>query len=118
MKYIVSRTSRGYYDNEVPCEGALKSMHANWHIRTCNEEEFNKRFSTREGLWRSKGTEHHVTSNGHIARRGKDKAYWTIEINTLEELFNFSIEHGEIIIRAFTFKDESPSIEIYDDYRE
>jgi len=42
------------------------------------------------------------------------RTFWTIEINTLEELNYLAEKYGEIIISM----GDTPSIEIYDDYRE
>jgi hypothetical protein len=42
--------------------------------------------------------------------------YWTIEIDSLEELLGFAERNkGEIIVRA---GGEPPGLEIYDDFRE
>lgn len=38
---------------------------------------------------------------------------YEVEINTLEQLLDFSKRHGDLV-----FKGDPPSIEIYDDYRE
>ena len=40
-----------------------------------------------------------------------------IEINTIEELFEFSKKHGKLVFAAKA-SEELPYIEIYDDYRE
>ncbi len=116
MKYIVSRTSA--YGEEKPCEEAFKHPYENWHTRTCNEEEFNKLFSDREGLWRSKGRNHTVTDKGYITRQQDDTMEWTIEINSLEELNAFASKYGELVISPDAYSSKSPEIEIYDNYRE
>lgn len=41
---------------------------------------------------------------------------WTIEINTIEDLLSFISKNGKIILHPC--KNEAPSIEIYDSYRE
>lgn len=50
------------------------------------------------------------------------KDFWTIEINTLDELLSLFDNYGKIIIReANDYNDEPVGfnvIEIYDDYRE
>ena len=40
---------------------------------------------------------------------------WAVQINTLNELYDFVKEHGNIIISII---DSDPKIEIYDEYRE
>lgn len=43
---------------------------------------------------------------------------WTVEINSIEDLVDFTDKYGNIIIKSRdTFHPES-SIEIYDDFRE
>lgn len=41
-----------------------------------------------------------------------------IEINTIEELWNFRLKQGNPIIINTTWPDELPELEIYDGYRE
>ncbi len=118
MLYTIKRTS--IYDDKVsPCEKAFKAKHEYWHTRTCTEDEFNKRFSDREGMWRSKGKNHSTLNDGqYITRQEKDAELWSIEINSIEELMAFVAHNGEIIIKPEGYNTKSPEIEIYDDYRE
>lgn len=112
MKFRITRTS--VYDDVKPCEKAVKGKYLYTHTRTCTEEEFNKRFAHREGLWRSKGINHRVDSRGYIQREDERKGF-LIEINTLEELVAFVDEVGDIVISK---DNPMPEIEIYDDYGE
>lgn len=41
----------------------------------------------------------------------------TIEVNTLEELINFTNKYGSVVLRK-DYNDEGFCIELYDDYRE
>ena len=116
MKYIVKRTS--LWNKGKPCEEAFKHPHEQWHTRTCTEDEFNERFSLKEGLWRDKGTNHSITEEGWITRQEPDTMEWTVEINSLEELNDFANKHGQLIISSKSYFSKSPEIEIYDDYRE
>lgn len=116
MDFIITKTS-DYFNEEPPCEGALKKPFPVIHVRTCNEEEFNRKFSEREGLWRSKGTNHTVTNEGYIQRQEPDKERWCVTINSLDELMAFYETHGQIIIGS-DYQSHTPSIEIYNDYRE
>lgn len=43
---------------------------------------------------------------------------WYIDINSLEELLKFEEKYGEIIITTSIFDNKTPTIEIYDYYRE
>ena len=115
MEFIITRTSMLY---AKPCDNAYEAKHPDYHIRTCTEEQFNERFSSREGLWRSKGKDHCITEEGFIERREKDKKCWTIKIESMEELESLSKNYGPLVVDMNTYKDESPTIEIYDDYRE
>ncbi|NCU26025.1 hypothetical protein EOM86_04805 [Candidatus Nomurabacteria bacterium] len=114
MKFRITRTSSNYFYEKRPCEKAVKGTYLYTHTRTCTEEEFNRKFADREGLWRSKGINHRVNSRGYIQREDERKGF-LIEINTLEELVAFVDEVGDIIISK---DNPMPEIEIYDDYRE
>ena len=116
MKYIIKRTS--VWNEEKPCDEAFKHPHEKWHTRTCTEEEFNKRFSSMEGLWRDKGTNHSITEKGWITRQEPDTMEWTIEINSLEELNAFADKYGQLVVSPEAYSSKSPEIEIYDYYRE
>ncbi len=107
MDYQIKRTSLG---GEKPCKEAFEKSVPNWHERTCSEEEFNRKFSEREGKWRDKGTNHKCGKN-FVRRREGNKIIWAVKIDTIEQLIKFSKKYGKMI---FTEK----SIEIYDDYRE
>jgi len=110
MIYKVRKTSL-YNDDTAPYEWAIKRFFPYWHTRTCTEEYFNKNFSTREGLWRDNWNNHSITDKWYITRQEDDREYWSIEINTLEELEKFVKQNWEIV---FNWEE----IEIYDDYRE
>jgi hypothetical protein len=113
MKFRITRTS--VYDNVKPCEKAVEGTHLYTHTRTCTEEEFNKRFAHREGLWRSEGINHRVDSRGYIQREDEREGF-LIEINSLEELLELITEVDCPVVIS---KDNPmPEIEIYDDYRE
>jgi hypothetical protein len=116
MNFIISRTSQ-YFNENPPCEESFKKPLPSFHIRTCTEEEFNKRYSDREGLWRSEGTNHTVTEEGYIKRQEADKEEWCVNIKSIEELMSFHEKHGTLIIKR-GYSSLVPEIEIYDDYRE
>lgn len=115
MKFIISRTSN--YGESSPHPKAKQEKCEHWHTRTCTEEVFNERFSHREGLWRSKGTDHTITKEGWITRREDDQLQWVIKINSLKELISLS-EECKIIVSGIDETYNLPGIEIYDDYRE
>ena len=116
MKYLIKRTS--IWSEEKPCDEAFKHPHENWHTRTCNEDEFDQCFSSREGLWRSKGRNQTITEEGNITRQEDDTMEWTVEINSLDELNKFSDKYGKLVLSHRAYGSNSPQIEIYDDYRE
>lgn len=115
MIYIIERTS--CYNDKAPCEEAVKRSFERWYTPSCSEEEFNKRFSAKQGLWRSKGKNHTLTEEG-VTRIEREEELWSIEINSLDELQKLSEKYGELIIKAPDYGLKAPSIEIYDDYRE
>lgn len=82
-------------------------------------EEFDKKFSEREGKWLEKGTNHRINARGYITRDMELVNEWGIEINSLEELMNFQKEVGTNLVLETSYIDgKTPCIEIYDDYRE
>lgn len=113
MKFIITRIA-----GEVPESlGATMQPHECWQTRTLSELEFNKKFSDREGAWRSKGKNHTTKENGWVTRQVEDIERLTIEINSLEDLMKIVNEFGQCVVSP---PDDirAPSIEIYDDYRE
>jgi hypothetical protein len=110
MKCVIRRTS--IWGEEKPCEEAYRDDVIYLHERTCTEEEFDKKFSHREGLWRSKGFDHSTPNNGKHILRKQNANEWVADID-LEE---FSKKYGRII---YCFDNYTiPTVEIYDDYRE
>ncbi len=55
----------------------------------------------------------------YVTRTSDWKYKEQVEINTLEELIDFVRDNGDIIIqKPYPYRDNLPSIEIYDDWRE
>ena len=102
--------------DECPCEEAFTQAIPDWRIRTCTEEEYNAKWAEREGgPWASIGTNHHITKKGWIKRQEGFLSAWAVEINTIEELKEFSEKYGKLV---FSCEEGIQAIEIYDDYRE
>ena len=116
MKFTVTRTS--VYGNNAPCEEAKSGMFEQWRVRTCTERYFNKHYAKREGLWKSKGRNHYVNSEGNICRQVEDEQLWYVEFDTLIHLLEFCSTYGEVVINSSAYSDRDGEIEIYDDYRE
>ena len=115
MKFRITRTSSDYFDEARPCKKAVEGKYLHTRTRTCAEEEFNRKFAYREGLWRSKGINHRVDDRGYIQREDEREG-WLIEINTLEELIELI---AEVDCPVVISKDNPmPEIEIYDGDRE
>ena len=115
MKLEVKRTS--IWGDEKPCENATQAMVPHYDTRSCSESDYDNRVrilshGSDAKRWSEYGTEHTVKPNGHIIRRVEDKKVWVIDINSIDDLFNFVDANGDCVIS----KDRS--IEIYDDYRE
>lgn len=123
MIFEISRTSEWSSETQKPCEEAFQMQVPKWHVRTCTEEEYDKRFAKSEGgKWREIGEQHHVTEDGFITRHEGTRPAWVVSLNTLEELVDFFKKHGNLILRKAYDSDGDgsglPAIEIYDDYRE
>lgn len=115
MEFVVRKTSNGHIK---PCEEAYKTQIERWETRICSEQDFDRKFSQKEGTWKSKGDKHKVNKDGHITRFVGMSEAWAMDFKTIEDLFDFVKEHGDIIVKEEPFSSNKPEIEIYDDYRE
>ena len=82
-------------------------------------EEFDAKFSKREGKWLEVGSNHRVDKQGFITRDREEEDTYGIKINSLEELMDFFNKvNEEIVLRKSWIDNKTPCLEIYDDYRE
>lgn len=118
MIFQVIRTSQ--WNNEKPFKDCIPIKLTMVETRTFRTpEEFDNKFGDREGKWLNRGTNHRVDARGYITRDMGFKDAWGIEISSLEELMDFKEEVGEELVLITSWIDnETPCIEIYDDYRE
>ena len=117
MEFLIRSTSGGV-ENKI--SNTTIKKYTKREVRTCSTfEEFDKRFSRREGTWLSKGV-NHKTSKGRIQREFPNGAEgYFIEINSIEELLELQKEvRSELIITSATDNESILAIEIYNDYRE
>jgi len=116
--FEITRTST--WSDEKPCAHAIEIYLTKVQTRTLGSpEEFDNRFGETEGKWLESGTNHRLDEEGYITRDMDTRKCWGIEINSLEELMEFKENINEAIIIAKSGIDyKTPSIEIYDDYRE
>ena len=116
--FEVRRTS-GLVD-ECPYEKCIPIKLTRVETRTLKmPEEFDAKFSKREGKWLEVGSNHRVDKQGFITRDREERDTYGIEINSLEELMNFMDEVDEsIVLRESWIDNKTPCLEIYDDYRE
>lgn len=101
MEFLLTSTSREV-EKQIPNTTIKK--YTKREVRTCSTfEEFDKRFSRREGTWLSKGV-NHKTSKGRIQREFPNGAEGHfIEINSIEELLEFQREvRSELVITSAT----------------
>ena len=116
--FEVRRTS--YWNDECPYEKCIPIKLTRVETRTLKTpEEFDAKFSKREGKWLEVGSNHRVDKQGFITRDREEKDAYGIEINSLEELMNFMDEVDESIVLRESWSDNKTScLEIYNDYRE
>lgn len=115
MKFIITRTSFYMYSNveRKPHEKAKEEKYLTTDQRLFQSfEEYDKKYLI---PFTSVGTNHRINEKG-IARDFEVKE-WFIEINSLEDLLDFSKKEGPLIINTEE-NNLYPTIEIYDDYRE
>jgi hypothetical protein len=120
MKVMIKRTSE--WDDEIkPCGEAFKENYTRIDERSFDEPVkipfYNGNKERAENDWYGSGRNHR-TENGRIKRDFDDVA-WFIEINSLEELFDFVNKYKEKIVFGTSYDNkEIFEIEIYDSYRE
>lgn len=122
MRFFIYRTSRGFYSDERPIDGAIRRKYTPKDVRSVDDPikipayRDNPEKARRE--WYEEGYNHRV-ENGRIVRDMEPQFAWYIEIGSLKQLVNLMQEHGEIILRETPLTGiDGPAIEIYDDYRE
>lgn len=116
--FEVRRTS-GLAD-ECPYEKCIPIKLTRVETRTLKTpEEFDAKFSKREGKWLEVGSNHRVDKQGFITRDREEEDTYGIKINSLEELMDFFNKvNEEIVLRKSWIDNKTPCLEIYDDYRE
>ena len=116
--FEVRRTS-GLAD-ECPYEKCIQIKLTRVETRTLKTpEEFDAKFSKREGKWLEVGSNHRVDKQGFITRDREEEDTYGIEINSLEELMDFFNKvNEEIVLQKSWIDNKTPCLEIYDDYRE
>ena len=116
--FEVKRTSCWY--DECPYEKCIPIKLTRVETRTLKTpEEFDAKFSKREGKWLEVGSNHRVNEQGFITRDREEEDTYGIEINSLEELMSFFNEVKEKIVLQKSYIDnKTPCLEIYDDYRD
>lgn len=116
MLFEVVRTS--IWDKQKPYEKCIQIKLKRVEKYYISVEEFIKRYSDKGDKWFNRGKNHRI-KNGCILRDFEDVQSWGIKINTLEELMKFKKEvDTELVITKSIIDEETPCIEIYDDYRE
>lgn len=118
MIFQVVRTSQ--CNDEKPFKDCIPIKLTSVETRTLRTpEEFDNKFGDREGKWLNRGTNHRVDASGYITRDRGFKDAWGIEINSIEELIDFQESVGEELVLGTSMIDNNtPCIEIYDDFRE
>lgn len=123
MRFKIERTSL-WDDDVAPCPEATKGEVDRWDIRTFKSpEEHDAKLADRMGAWHDRGTDHTVITGPRggaqgIKRKVESEAAWYVEIATLEDPWAFSEQHGELILKTARADGVTPTIEIYDNYRE
>jgi len=116
MKFIITRAScKQVDDTGRPCEEAFLDSLPYIDEYDLTEEEYDAMYSFR---WREHGTNHIVTEEGYIQRTLDLHTPFVVELNTFEELLEFSKKYGELVFSTTSSFLGAGSIEIYDDYKE
>lgn len=116
MKFVVSRTSQG---SGCPCEEAELMKIKRVETRTLRTpEEFDAKFSLREGKWLEVGSNHRINKEGYITQDNGKISVYGVSISSLSDLIKFAEKYGDLVIQKCMWNNEKYEIEIYDDYRE
>ena len=124
MRFRVSRTSE--WDETVrPCEEAEAGTAQVWDRRTFSSPEAHDAKLGPGTLvdnpaWVDRGTEHGRWGDGKdggIQRRLADKTAWFVELDSLDALLAFGDKHGGQLVVSREY-DVTPTLEIYDTWRE
>lgn len=120
MIFEVTRTSNNYnLKRNIPHEKCIliKLKLVDKH-KFLTPELYDKNKPSNCKKWFDDGTNHR-TEDDCIVRDLEEKEVWGIEINSLEELLEFvnEVDH-EVIISRSLVDCKTPSLEIYDDWRE
>ena len=115
MKFMVTRTSSSFDDDQAPCAGAVLETYTRLDVRTVSDPSQLKAAWDRDN-WYLKGGNHRVES-GKIVRDFDDQA-WFIEVADLDALLAFYHKHGSIVLTSRYDNPTMIQLEIYDDYRE
>lgn len=113
MKFQIKRTSM--WDDKKPCEEAVADKLVSVDVRSVSSPE--KLTCMTAEKWYGEGTNHRII-NGNIARDLDKRDCYVVKINTLKELMGLQDKYGDLIISTSYIDRATPSIEIYDDYRE
>ena len=113
MEFMITRASD--WANVKPCDEAYAKNYMRKDIRTLKSfEEYDNRFRDN---FLDTGINHKINDDGYIEREFEDEG-WFVEIDTLEELLEFTNKYGDIVFGKTYRNYEMNGIEIYDDYRE
>lgn len=119
MKIKITRTSGWSFDPEYPPHPSAfisKLPKFTTHVRTCKTfEEFDNRFSSREGTWLSKGKNHRLGLGCIMREEPQTGDGWYIKLGSLNALEDFIQENGECVL---SHENGEMTLEIYDSYRE
>ena len=117
MKFIVKRASI-WDENTQPCEEAkLEKLVAIDERNVSDPSIFGSKETARTWYTDPKYFNHRTLEDGRIARDFY-KNFWTVEINSLEDLMNFYDKYGAIVIDKSIWNSDYNEITIYDDYIE
>lgn len=121
-RFKVERTSDMCWDNQKPCSEAVEGTVQVWDVRTFKSpEEHDARFP--RDRWASRGREHTIGYGPRggvqgIRRRMEDRRAWFVELEDLDALLAFWRKYGELVLKVAVEDGSTPTIEIYDNYRE
>lgn len=124
MKFLITKTS-DYWNDTKPCDEAYKGTIESIDSRGFKTPEEHDKVlaygikNGRQKPWLAEGYNHRI-EDGHIVRNMPDRDCWYVDINSLEELFNFCTKYGgRLVLEDSNIYDyKTPEIEIYDSWRE
>ena len=118
MRFLTYRTTQ-YGGEDRPCERATKGEYTRVDVRGWPSHDAITNERVKED-WLIRGKNHRViqVDGRDMIARDFDDSGWFVELEYLEDLMDFIIEFGQVVVGVEYGNIPIPTLEIYDGWRE